>query len=59
MPTLRPTAAVLLAALTCAGACTPPQPEGLDAPNILFVLTDDHRYDALGYLGHRGQVAHG
>lgn len=23
-----------------------------DAPNILFILTDDHRADALGFLGH-------
>ncbi|MDB4444848.1 sulfatase-like hydrolase/transferase, partial [Akkermansiaceae bacterium] len=21
-------------------------------PNILVILTDDHRYDALGFLGH-------
>ena len=26
--------------------------EGASPRNVVFILTDDHRYDALGYLGH-------
>ena len=31
-----------------------PMPKKLKSkkPNIVFFLTDDHRYDALGFMGH-------
>jgi len=50
--------AILLAFALGAGAeaADAPQPlksvPGLKPRNILFILTDDHRYDALGFLGH-------
>src|ERR1043165_8464074 len=33
-----------------AGAHTPAQPQGTKRRNVIFILTDDHRYDALGFL---------
>jgi len=29
-----------------------PAQEASPRPNIIFILTDDHRYDALGFMGH-------
>lgn len=28
------------------------QPAASKQPNIIFILTDDHRFDAMGFLGH-------
>ncbi|MEL7267759.1 MAG: sulfatase, partial [Planctomycetota bacterium] len=29
-----------------------PQREGIKPRNVIFILTDDHRYDAMGFMGH-------
>lgn len=49
---------ILLIQLTFLTSCNPPtNPDSAgdtsgDKPNIIFFLTDDHRYDCLGFLGH-------
>jgi len=40
-----------LAALGCKG-CSPAAKEPKSKPNFLFVLTDDQRFDAMGFMGH-------
>ena len=56
---------IILGAI-CMGAflgCTTPEPEnpglpqleilpGVTPRNVVFILTDDHRYDAMGFMGH-------
>ena len=43
----------LILAVAAAPNLDLPKIEGAEAPkNIVFVLTDDHRYDAMGFLGH-------
>ncbi|MBW2613565.1 MAG: sulfatase-like hydrolase/transferase [Deltaproteobacteria bacterium] len=48
------TAAVLLLTTVIICFALPPNIWGhtADAPNIIFILTDDHRWDALSILGH-------
>jgi arylsulfatase A-like enzyme len=46
----------LLAGCACAGDLQPSARQGEETerparPNIIFILTDDHRFDALGYAG--------
>lgn len=52
---VRPSAAILLFALLlpAAAAAQKPKPQAkpADRPNIVFVLTDDQRFDALGCMG--------
>ena len=54
MPGRLITLAALLGALIVAPACrrTEPQPAPAARPNILVILLDDLRWDALGYAGH-------
>ncbi|QDT16970.1 sulfatase family protein [Alienimonas californiensis] len=42
----------LLAALLLGGAPMPAAIGPVERPNVLVILADDHRYDALGFLGH-------
>ncbi len=48
--------ALLLAAATAGAADAPDlaleKLEGVKPRNVIFILSDDHRYDALGFLGH-------
>jgi len=53
MPTKRNRRAFLSTALVNAAALAQTAPRNLKRRNIIFILTDDHRYDALGFL--RGQ----
>ena len=53
MPTKHDRRAFLTTALVNAGALAQTSPGSLKRRNIIFILTDDHRYDALGFL--RGQ----
>src|SRR4051812_24529395 len=47
------TALLTLACLALALPRPGPPPAGSPKPrNVVFILTDDHRYDALGFLGH-------
>jgi N-acetylglucosamine-6-sulfatase len=46
------TLALLLALVTLAACRNTPSPEPARQPNILFILLDDLRWDALGYAGH-------
>src|SRR4029079_13419137 len=39
-----------LASPLLANAQAPAQPRGTKRRNVIFILTDDHRYDALGFL---------
>jgi N-acetylglucosamine-6-sulfatase len=32
--------------------------EGAKRHNIVFILTDDHRYDAMGFMGHPFMILH-
>lgn len=41
---------IIMLALVCAGAALAQQ---VRRPNIIFLLTDDHRWDALGAMGNR------
>ena len=44
---------LLLAAPETSGDFSLPKLDGAGEPkNILFILTDDHRYDAMGFMGH-------
>jgi N-acetylglucosamine-6-sulfatase len=43
---------LLLTLLCYVNLAFPQQATTADQPNIVFILTDDHRYDALGFLGH-------
>ncbi|MGB7328369.1 MAG: acetylglucosamine-6-sulfatase, partial [Rubripirellula sp.] len=29
-----------------------PARDGVKPRNVIFILTDDHRYDAMGFMGH-------
>ncbi|MBI1353655.1 MAG: sulfatase-like hydrolase/transferase [Acidobacteria bacterium] len=40
------------AASLTAAACSSPQPETAARPNVVFILTDDQRWDALSAAGH-------
>ena len=43
--------ALLFLLIILSGSCKTEQPSSEEAPNILFVFTDDQRWDALGYAG--------
>ena len=40
----------ILGALGALGALSAPAQTGKKRRNILFILSDDHRYDALGFM---------
>ncbi len=49
------TVALVLGAGTLAAAETPAplaRQAGAEPLNVVFILTDDHRYDAMGFMGH-------
>ena len=49
----RPMPAFALAlSLAAVGEPADESPRGPDRPNVLVILADDHRFDALGFLGH-------
>lgn len=47
-----------LSSLVVVSSATPPPKvvaeriEGAKPRNVVFILTDDHRYDAMGFMGH-------
>jgi len=49
---------ILVLQVTWLLSCTPVKDQdsaiqiNRDKPNIVFFLTDDHRYDCMGFLGH-------
>jgi N-acetylglucosamine-6-sulfatase len=49
---LHRTLALVLAAAALAACRNEPSPQPAPRPNILFILLDDLRWDALGYAGH-------
>jgi arylsulfatase A-like enzyme len=55
MQPLTSSASVILAGIYALTSCTQRQKAGEygPRPNIIFILTDDHRWDALGYAGNR------
>jgi N-acetylglucosamine-6-sulfatase len=48
---MKPTNAILLFAYTASLLFSSPC-QANDPPNIIFILCDDHRWDALGFMGH-------
>ena len=43
---------LLIASTTCSPDAAPPPALNADPPNLVFLLADDLRFDALGYTGH-------